>query len=160
MKGSGGDSLGPLEPTTNRWQKIFLFSLYFAPALEQSAGMNSTTSQEKHVQQSGSQHTPGPWIVINDGQQWPHVVAEYIPDGTICSMDATDPQHEGDDARAFDRLLANARLIAAAPELLARLRMAESYFARMDTTADFYLSAEFTLLKEFRAAIAKAEGRA
>ena len=58
-------------------------------------------------------HTPGPWIADPDdrpGMEWNiHVVQADSPDNRICFMTSNGPSR------------ANARLIAAAPDLLAAL---------------------------------------
>lgn len=84
-----------------------------------------------------SEHTPGPWRVekFNDTKSW----SIYANGGT--------------HSLASIRDAANARLIAAAPELLQALRDArESLIAR---GADPVIS----VLREINAAIAKTEGR-
>lgn len=48
------------------------------------------------------------------------IVAEYTPDGQVCSLACQDTQADG--GRDGPTEEANARLIAAAPELLAALR--------------------------------------
>jgi hypothetical protein len=82
----------------------------------------TTNAEIPHLWAHQSQaHTPGPWELIDDGQQVPHVYASYIPDGAICELSMIDPQSENDGVRALTRALANARLIAAAPDLLEAL---------------------------------------
>lgn len=65
-----------------------------------------------------AKHTPGPWIVGSNGT-------------TVLHMDDTDLDHpypavvntvSGRDSMEYGEACANARLIAAAPELLAALR--------------------------------------
>ena len=76
-----------------------------------------------------SANTPTPWSVVDDGQSWPHIAAEYTPDGTICEMSAEDPQNEGNGDRARERALANAHRIVRAvnshEELLAAIALAD-----------------------------------
>lgn len=106
-------------------------------------------------------HTPGPWAVH-------HIRAYVVPSAhaarpigaaedddcdlatyaqEICAM------HWPDRHRTENEVLANARLIAAAPEMLEALRRAERYIS------DDQPDEEGSLLKAIRAAIAKAEGR-
>jgi hypothetical protein len=91
------------------------------------------------------QHTPGPWI--NDA---PGCVAKHWPEGGKATVCICPAGAEGE---------ANARLIAAAPDLLAELR-------NMVAVADFYMKSLGVLpedktvaLAAARAAIARAEGR-
>ena len=87
-----------------------------------------------------SKHTPGPWHVV--GESDPEI---HGPDGEwithqVCSG-AGDENNDGQ---------ANARLIAAAPDLLAACKAALVWFdAAQDTAA----------AKQLRTAIAKAEAR-
>ena len=93
-------------------------------------------------------HTPGPW------HYRPHAVdSNYML--IFCSGD----QHEGDNLRGYCGE-ANARLIAAAPELLAALKDVMRS-CRRDFTADAQGECDFrNAYSEQIAAIAKAEGRA
>jgi hypothetical protein len=61
-----------------------------------------------------TQHTLGPWQIVNAGEANPQPCGVYAPEaktGMICHI---PPQHEAAEA--------NAKLIAAAPELLEALR--------------------------------------
>ena len=92
-------------------------------------------------------HTPGPWYVGKYGDNDSDVCAEGGP--LICSLrggaaDACD--HTADD---------DARLIAAAPELLAALRELVQY----DDGSSDEGSYGYEVLGRCKAAIAKAEGR-
>ena len=99
---------------------------------------------------SEQKHTPGPWesgngttsIYGSDGKE----VARRIWHG---------PQDD-------ERSLANARLIAAAPELLALLNRIVSESVRVEYEEDGPACAEmaYSLIDEVRAAIAKATGGA
>lgn len=90
-------------------------------------------------------HTPGPWTDISDRANARHPMALI---STNCldsiSIDATK------SGRTFDESRANARLIAAAPEMLDALRTIESCLAPEDN--DF-------AAKKVRYAISLAEGR-
>lgn len=87
-------------------------------------------------------HTPGPWRVINAAPRADHTTS-YLLSG-----------HEWDNAQA------NARLIAAAPDLLAALDSIlsvsdhDGYGARTDAQIPMLRAA----LAQARAAIAKAKG--
>lgn len=97
-----------------------------------------------------SKHTPGPWAVDDDnrpGMEWNrHIVSG---DNAICFMahsDGKDPEQDE----------ANARLIAAAPELLEELRDAVETIKAMsgkDLSCDPHED-----VSAFEAAIAKATG--
>lgn len=84
-------------------------------------------------------HTPGPWV-FNGGDHAP-----------ILHIYATDDKHVFHDVRPLPEQEANARLMAAAPELLAALKalLAElpNFMAKSGAVGDA------------RAAVAKAEGR-
>jgi hypothetical protein len=90
-------------------------------------------------------HTPGPWFVNDDcieagGPEGPRDVTVAMVTGS------TNPRE------------ANARLLAAAPELLQHLRecfqMLEDYYDAISMDGD-----EWAILASTRAVIAKAEGR-
>ena len=82
---------------------------------------------------SATQHTPGPWI-----------------DSQSAAMFATPQSYE----KTSSEIAANARLIAAAPELLEALRHATAFL-----TANYADSDMPDILPACRTAIAKAEGR-
>ena len=85
-----------------------------------------------------AQHTPGPWHVDPENPTW-------VDDENECCMATTG---YGDDEG--DR--ANARLIAAAPDMLAALRQV------VDETAGGMVPPSTDAIDTARAAIAKAEG--
>jgi len=92
-----------------------------------------------------SAHTPGPW------HYKPHAAdSNYML--IFCSSD----QHEGDTLRGYCGE-ANARLIAAAPELLAACVDA---LALLRTVPDEFAMPDHPVFGALRDAIAKAEGRA
>ena len=110
--------------------------------------------QERQVFTMPHAHTPGPWSYhakAHDGFDGPSVQSEY---GLVCSM-PTPEDSEG---------VANARLIAAAPEMLEALRQAEvaldvlaediedTYPTRAENTAN--------LAMQLRSIIAQATGHA
>jgi len=91
-----------------------------------------------------SEHTPGPWnLYPNNASDW--VVRKMFPDG----------QESHEIARCTSGM-DNARLIAAAPDLLSALMMAVSALGRSD-----YIQMDgdsFDVIEVSRAAIAKARG--
>lgn len=94
---------------------------------------------------SNAQHTPGPWV----WQHWPdgtHTVAQSSTLGTIATI-FPGPQEE--------EQAANARLIAAAPELLEALTWAVRF---IDTYASKAAGPATPEVNKCRAAIAKATG--
>ena len=91
-----------------------------------------------------AQHTPGPWVVDPESPTW-------VEDGNGCCLAKTG---YGDDEG--DR--ANARLIAAAPDMLAALRALHdniAEYAKINNLGGF----DNHDMRQARAAIAKAEGR-
>lgn len=90
-------------------------------------------------------HTPGPWIVDPDdrnGMEWNiHIVLADKPHHRICFMASDGPNKE------------NARLIAAAPDMLAALRAVADSDLRCEVGVDHECPLDLV-----RAAIAKAEG--
>ncbi len=96
-----------------------------------------------------TQHTPGPWKATASLQKW-HVTTTNPPRTfNICTV-STDRVEQ----------TANAYLIAAAPELLAALKVAKDFagkFADTNTTPAFSDFGELWLKMD--KAIAKAEGR-
>ena len=86
-------------------------------------------------------HTPGPWEVTNVyPKREPYYIAEGKGNAIACTMGGSRQDQ------------ANANLIAAAPELLEALRLAEATLAANLSQSD--------ALPEIRAALAKAEGKA
>jgi hypothetical protein len=103
---------------------------------------------------SEAKHTPGPWVFLEDGRtETPENACEPL---TICGPKADDLAnvYSNDDATvsiARAQAVANARLIAAAPDLLEALlnvMAMESLWGRTGTIPD-----------QARAAIAKATGQ-
>lgn len=99
-------------------------------------------------------HTPGPWAVDPDDRpdmEWNiHIVQHDKPHITICFM-----SHDGDGINATGE--ANARLIAAAPDLLAALNLllygTDCY---LDDEGNSVFAFSTDKLAQSRAAIAKA----
>lgn len=94
-------------------------------------------------------HTPGPWEV-NFGMRPPRVWAALAPEAAICDMPRWAIEN-------WDERSANARLIAAAPDLLAALK-AFVNDARFAIISDGGAEAANEMLWRARAAIAAAEG--
>lgn len=95
-------------------------------------------------------HTPGPWRTTTAYDD--PAVIDY--DGRIIAMAVMDE----DDPQELETIVANARLLAAAPELLAACREAVSaitYLLSNDDDDPNYADTLNTLA----AAISKAEGR-
>ena len=95
-----------------------------------------------------SKHTPGPWKAIGC-----EVYEDLTGGDFICEI----------DRRTLDRPdtenVANARLIAAAPELLEALRALDAHFASSkEVNHGYACRADGEMHSLVRAAIAKAEG--
>lgn len=96
-----------------------------------------------------AQHTPGRWYPVGS---WVEVEDEDIPD--ICACHPVD-MGQGHLHRSDAEILANARLIAAAPYLLKALER----FANIDKTTNSDLWAiNASYCEAARAAIAAAKG--
>lgn len=96
---------------------------------------------------TAAKHTPGPWHIDEDprpGMEWNRHI-NSAPAMTVCFMAHSD-------GNAPERDAANARLIAAAPELLEALRAIISDGMHCDVVPH--------LQDKARAAIAKATGEA
>jgi hypothetical protein len=109
-----------------------------------------------------SKHTPGPWTVGARGKYGTHnanIIFSNGGEGSVATvyglpmhtnLEEVDPKYaEG---------MANARLIAAAPELLEALREAYGYVDCIPETAAGGDDAAIELARRLRAAIAKATG--
>ncbi len=72
-------------------------------------------------------HTPGPYTIIRSHRKVPHVCCAGPNGGLIARCDTNKPHAEND---------ANARLLAAAPDMLAALRgMADDFGYQCDVDA-------------------------
>lgn len=111
-----------------------------------------------------AKHTPGPWKVFEHSWCETSITAPDTPNA-ICGLDinhATEESQESDEAQ----MAANARLIAAAPDLLEDLREATATLRRYEAlhraknTEDSTKKAEANaaLAVRFEATIAKATG--
>lgn len=87
-----------------------------------------------------SGHTPGPWTVNGFGGEFV-VIARLLPDGVAVSAHTSKRIDE----------IANARLIAAAPDLLEACRLSQDLLVALAGGGE--------VLRKVGAAIAKAEGR-
>ncbi len=109
----------------------------------------------------GTQHTPGPWVVNGD----PAKLSEYA----ICaesrgkgygSSVAVATQRDGRNPISREEAMANARLIAAAPEMLDVVRSVAATGFHVIPGRDECVCTHCELVREARAAIAKATGSA
>lgn len=108
--------------------------------------------------QTTAKHTPGPWLVDKNSTLL-LITADYIPDGIICEITPPDTQSDGGRNREVEN--ANARLIAAAPELLANLiELVNAEKASRDSFNGKSIARIEAALAHADSAIAKAEGRA
>ena len=89
-------------------------------------------------------HTPGPWVVKHDEKGLPFIGVKSDPwtyNGTIASVDTSEK---------------DARLIAAAPDMLEMCKLFEECMANLDGASEpFDTSYE---LSKVRAVLAKVEG--
>jgi len=104
-------------------------------------------------------HTPGPWDIEEGPSGMP-----YISGGDDADYDRTGICDLIEDQASIREVFANARLIAAAPELLASLRELLALNGSWER-GNAYISAGFVesyeqIASNARAAIAKAEGGA
>ena len=97
-------------------------------------------------------HTPGPWWVYNEGSRFPGIEARL--NGSVVVY-GNDNEIEGVKGRTHAEAIANARLIAAAPELLAALEMVLEYAE--DCAAD--RGERPGCIDHARSAVAKAKGQ-
>ena len=100
-----------------------------------------------------SNHTPGPWEFYASGTE----DDDGHPGFTVQPLDDSDesqPRYTADV-----RGEANARLIAAAPDLLTQLNRVVKVLFSVGVTSGVDASRRGTAIREARAAIAKVEGR-
>jgi hypothetical protein len=111
-----------------------------------------------------TKHTPGPWHVNSvDGSQWAVIGPATTHQG--CGAYICDMVNGSLEINAYIGHLeadANARLVAAAPELLAQLQTALRYIEHIgaNCTERGQGHPQQALVDSIRNAIAKAEGRA
>jgi hypothetical protein len=102
-----------------------------------------------------ARHTPGPWSLPHFAEPDVNCECGYVLTdnlmGAVCTVHASgkgnDWTRHGDNPK-FAEAVANARLIAAAPDLLAALKLAQTIIGHPDDEGS----------KIIAAAIAKAEG--
>ena len=101
-----------------------------------------------------SQYTPGPWLQSHRKAIGGYSTEVYTPDGEVIATVAWYPRRLNETTTGTDRE-ANARLIAAAPELLEALQL---YMDAVRNTKDkpTLMSAIKSADNKARAAIAKA----
>lgn len=125
---------------------------------------------------SEQQHTPGPWHIESDGPAWhrpsmPTTIRWKPPTGNdylrsdqmgdyrgviVCDM----TEGHGDRSHAAAESWANARLIAAAPELLVSLKRAANAVAAASSHVPSTMNKQMDLAwSTAQDAIAKAEGK-
>lgn len=95
-----------------------------------------------------SKHTPGPWFV-NCHEHYTKYVEARIGGGLLQEVAACGPTEKQEQQEA------NARLIAAAPELLEALQHIEEYWNR-DSNEQAMTDALWHIIETAQAAIAKA----
>ena len=104
-----------------------------------------------------SKHTPGPWHWSGDSlthRQFNIYAPSSAPQEHVCTVNNLSPEKL--DARDADVALANARLIAAAPDLLEVLKYCRSKMAYIMCHGEWYTPEKAIKLAD--EAIAKAEG--
>lgn len=100
-----------------------------------------------------SAHTRGPWFTARNGFSTVYIEAR-IGGGMLQEVAACGPTAEGPDQQE-----ANARLIAAAPDLLAALEALDSYICNnLATDYPTGVDTDATAFRFARATIAKATG--
>lgn len=100
-----------------------------------------------------SKHTPGPWTLADDGTPFVYKIGER--GSNVFSLSVQGGGHPSDVA-SFDERVANARLIAAAPDLLdALIEIVEDLTHEDHEPGDW---SQHVVVKKARAAIAKATG--
>ena len=105
------------------------------------------------------QHTPGPWRVIIDDTGgsftgWPSVSASESLDCSIVHRAGFKQEYWGDLSQR--EAIANARLIAAAPDLLEALIEANKELEYLNDPKGFVSIRQEKIMEKARAAIAKA----
>ena len=106
----------------------------------------------------GIKHTPGPWVIDSDGDGKANAI---VTSTHLASLDDDICEVYGGNMDDDDTRQANARLIAAAPDLLAALRTLANQIS--PDSDDYPDSSYFRMMQDAEekalAAIAKAEGK-
>jgi hypothetical protein len=109
-----------------------------------------------------AQHTPGPWRLTLEPTELPGVNVRFCidTDYAINIAGGQSQEHLGGASGAIfeEECRANARLIAAAPELLEALKAMLSHTAELDPMQGYRPEEDFIAVKQASAAIAKATG--
>jgi len=90
-----------------------------------------------------AQHTPAPWLITGEDKSFVYALGPKNTNRFWVNVQAAGPEAIGQEEKE-----ANARLIAAAPDLLAALK----------AVVEFYSYAELGPIDDARKAIAKATG--
>ena len=99
-----------------------------------------------------SAHTPGPWVAVKNSCFWDiNIAGSWL---TVADACASKHLPDGDNGEA------NARLIAAAPELLEALKemLVDYDDASGEWSGSDVIAKAYRIIDKARAAIAKAEG--
>lgn len=111
-----------------------------------------------------SKHTPGPWSVSNGQVMSEYAIKAECRGSGFGSSVAIVTQRDGQNPLPHDEAMANARLIAAAPELLDALRGMLAIVENSRGVAGYHLNGDTAEWDEFdeidiaHTAIAKATG--
>jgi len=118
------------------------------PGADFRVGSRGETKRERETEMA--EHTPGPWTIDEDADI--NIMGEVV---SISILDSNGDSVGEADARDLGRseAEANARLIAAAPDLLAAIRRIEIWL----TNQPLDQLSKHEMLREARAAIVKAE---
>ena len=103
-----------------------------------------------------AKHTPGPWIVASDGCKVLQLTPVDIDEQKPCPVVVDCAS--GYFAMDYDEANANAALIAAAPDLLAALEIAEGRLMCIDAQKLDTVARNDDVIDRIRAAIARARG--
>lgn len=110
-----------------------------------------------------AQHTPGPWVALPEEVDKPYIrVRGTRLGGRYKIANVVTPVYEGVHEKEAEETRANARLIAAAPELLVALQEAENALADYIPTIErtgASLNYGHKMLRDVRAAIQKATNK-
>lgn len=104
-----------------------------------------------------SRHTPGPWMW---DESWGAIMANHSGGSRLVCPMWTGSDRRGLGRQVEDEDMANARLIEAAPELLAACKMVVEYYEKMSGNPNAPIPDKYWIRGALlaRAAIAKAEG--